>query len=66
MLLKRLFREHPLGAVGAAIILVLILVSVFADVLAPFRFGEMNLDDLLACRHQYRRKHRAAAHATVD
>ena len=48
MLLKRLFREHPLGTVGAAIILVLILVSVFADVLAPFRFGEMNLDDRLA------------------
>ena len=48
MLLKRLFREHPLGTVGAAIILVLILVSVFADALAPFRFGEMNLDDRLA------------------
>ena len=48
MLLKRLFREHPLGTVGAAILLVLILVSIFADALAPFRFGEMNLDDRLA------------------
>ena len=48
MLLRRLFREHPLGTVGAAILLVLILVSVFADALAPFRFGEMNLDDRLA------------------
>ena len=48
MLLKRLFREHPLGTVGAAILLVLVLVSVFADALAPFRFGEMNLDDRLA------------------
>ena len=48
MLLKRLFREHPLGTFGAAILLVLILVSIFADSLAPFRFGEMNLDDRLA------------------
>ena len=48
MLLKRLVREHPLGTFGAAILLVLILVSIFADVLAPFRFGEMNLDDRLA------------------
>ncbi len=48
MVLKRLFREHPLGTIGAAIILVLILVSIFADALAPFRFGEMNLDDRLA------------------
>ena len=48
MLLKRLVREHPLGTFGAAILLVLILVSIFADSLAPFRFGEMNLDDRLA------------------
>ena len=48
MLLKRLIREHPLGTFGAAIILVLILVSIFADSLAPFRYGEMNLDNRLA------------------
>ena len=48
MLLKRLIREHPLGTFGAVILLVLILVSIFADALAPFRFGEMNLDNRLA------------------
>ena len=44
----RLVREHPLGAFGAAILLVLILVSIFADSLAPFRFSEINLDNRLA------------------
>ena len=48
MRLKRLVREHPLGAFGAAILLVLILVSIFADSLAPFRFSEINLDNRLA------------------
>ena len=37
MRLKRLVREHPLGTFGALILLVLILVSIFADSLAPFR-----------------------------
>ena len=44
----RLVREHPLGTLGAAILLVLFLVSVFADSLAPFRFSEINLDNRLA------------------
>ena len=44
----RLVREHPLGTFGALILLVLILVSIFADALAPFRFGEINLDNRLA------------------
>ena len=44
----RLVREHPLGTFGALILLVLILVSIFADSLAPFRFGEINLDNRLA------------------
>ena len=44
----RLVKEHPLGAFGAAILLVLILVSIFADSLAPFRFSEINLDNRLA------------------
>ena len=44
----RLVREHPLGAFGVAILLVLILVSIFADSLAPFRFSEINLDNRLA------------------
>ena len=44
----RLVREHPLGTFGALILLVLILVSIFADSLAPFRFSEINLDNRLA------------------
>ena len=44
----RLVREHPLGTFGALILLVLILVSIFADSLAPFRFGEINLYNRLA------------------
>ena len=48
MRLKRLVREHPLGTFGALILLVLILVSIFADSLAPFRFAEINLDNRLA------------------
>ena len=44
----RLVREHPLGTFGALILLVLILVSIFADSLAPFRFAEINLDNRLA------------------
>ena len=48
MRLTRLVREHPLGTFGALILLVLILVSIFADSLAPFRFAEINLDNRLA------------------
>ena len=48
VLLRRLVKEHPLGAFGGIVILLLVLVGIFADSLAPFRFGEMNLDDRLA------------------
>ena len=33
----RLWRERPVGAVGGIIVLILILVSIFADFLAPYR-----------------------------
>ena len=43
----RLWRERPLGAIGGIIVLILILVSIFADVLAPYRPREVNLPDIL-------------------
>ena len=45
--LSRLWREKPLGTIGGIIILILILVSIFADFLAPYRHGEMNLASIL-------------------
>ena len=43
----RLWRERPVSAVGGIIVLILILVSIFADVLAPYRPREVNLPDIL-------------------
>ena len=43
----RLWRERPVGAFGGIIVLILILVSIFADVLAPYRPREVNLPDIL-------------------
>ena len=43
----RLWRERPVGALGGIIVLILILVSIFADVLAPYRPREVNLPDIL-------------------
>ena len=42
-LLRRLIRERPVGAVSAAIVLLLCLVAIFADVLAPFHFMDMTM-----------------------
>ena len=47
-LIKRLFRERPLGAWSGVVVLVLFLVAIFADVLAPFRFTEIHLIDRLS------------------
>ncbi len=44
---KRLFREKPLGAAGAIVVLGLIILAVFADLLAPFGFAEQHLDEAL-------------------
>ncbi|RMF86654.1 MAG: ABC transporter permease [Nitrospinota bacterium] len=52
--LRRLFTEKPLGALGAVIILVLVLVALFADYLAPYGFSEQNLSEAL---EGYSRKH---------
>ncbi len=43
----RLFKEKPLGTACGIIILLLILVAIFADVLAPYPYKEMHLIDRL-------------------
>ena len=43
----RLGKEKPLGAACGIIILILIIVSIFADVLAPYPYYEMHLIDRL-------------------
>lgn len=45
--LLRLVKEKPLGAVGAAITLLLLLTAVFADVLAPYGINEQQSADRL-------------------
>ena len=44
----RLLREQPLGTAGGIVILLLVLISIFADGLAPYRFEEIHLRDRLA------------------
>jgi len=46
-LLARLVREKPLGTVGAAIVLLLLLTGIFANYLAPYGENEMTLLDRL-------------------
>ena len=43
----RLAREKPLGTISGIIILILILVAIFGDVLAPYPYREMHLVDRL-------------------
>ena len=43
----RLWREKPLGTACGMIVLLLILVAIFADVLAPYGYMEMHLRDRL-------------------
>ena len=45
--LVRMWREKPLGTVSGIIILLVILVAVFADVLAPYEYIEIHLVDRL-------------------
>ena len=45
--LVRLWREKPLGTAGGVVVLGLILVAIFADVLAPYPFDEVHLRALL-------------------
>lgn len=46
--LIRLVREKPLGAVGLAITVLLLLTGIFADLLAPYGMNEMHTDERLA------------------
>src|SRR3712207_4098895 len=46
--LVRLVREKPIGLLGGLIVLALLVVGIFADVLAPYGFNEMILSDRLA------------------
>ncbi len=46
-LLIRLVKEKPLGTVGGVIVLVLFLVGIFADILAPYGYKELHLADAL-------------------
>ena len=43
--LKRLFREKPLGAVGLIVVVILAILAIFADLIAPYGFDEQNLED---------------------
>ena len=43
----RLLKEKPLGAACGIILLILILVAIFADVLAPYSYDEVHLADIL-------------------
>ena len=45
--LIRLLKEQPLGTACGMIVLLLILVAIFADVLAPYPYKEMHLIDRL-------------------
>jgi peptide/nickel transport system permease protein len=41
-LVTRLVKEKPLGTVGAVILLVLLLAGIFADVIAPYGYNDVN------------------------
>ena len=43
----RLVKRKPLGTISAVIVLILILVAIFADVLAPYPYDEIHLIDRL-------------------
>ena len=44
---RELLREKPLGTAGGIILLIMLLVGIFADVLAPYGYREINLGDKL-------------------
>ena len=43
----RLWRQKPLGIASGIVILILILLAIFADALAPYPFDQLNLADRL-------------------
>jgi len=44
----RLVKEKPLGAVGGSITLLLLIIAIFADFIAPFGMNETRVTDFLA------------------
>ena len=52
-LLGRLFREKPLGAIGAVIVVIFFLSAVFADLIAPYGYNETHLADRLKAPDWY-------------
>ena len=46
-LVVRLFTEKPLGAVGAVIVLIMLVMALFADWIAPYPFDEPHFSDAL-------------------
>ena len=46
-LTTRLFTEKPLGAVGAVIVMIMLLMAVFADWIAPYPYDEPHFSDAL-------------------
>jgi len=45
--LFRMVKEKPLGTIGGIVVLILILVAIFADTLAPYEYYQMHLVDRL-------------------
>lgn len=45
--IKRFIRNKPLGAMGAAIILMLLFIGIFADFIAPYGYDEFSIPDRL-------------------
>ncbi len=45
--ITRLIKEKPLGTIGGLIVLVLLLVAIFADVIAPFEYDETHIREKL-------------------
>ena len=43
----RLWRQKPFGIASGIVILILILLAIFADALAPYPFDQLNLADRL-------------------
>jgi len=52
--LMRLVKEKPLGAIGGVIVLLLLIIGIFANWLAPYGMSEINLrDNLMPPGNQY-------------
>ncbi|MCY4582148.1 MAG: hypothetical protein OXE50_05010, partial [Chloroflexi bacterium] len=46
-LMVRLFTEKPLGAVGAVIVMIMLIMAIFADWIAPYPFDEPHFSHAL-------------------